>query len=645
MEQVKRGLSYVVYDYVGGPRRFTVPFPFLDKGHVYVYAGTDLETWRRVEWVWSGTNEVEVLEGQIVETELVLLVRQTPYENLEVTFRDGAVLPAADLNYVLKQLHYLLLEQYDGSGGTGVGGGISLPPVDSDFPEIGQLIDLVFQSETMQLLITRIDEIDLNAATLLESTLRENNLIDLQRKYEDRTTRAEHRLEVIEESDQNVALEITELQASFDTAQSTADARYIEINEALASESEARTFQVQDLHAQFNENAANVQTELVALAKKDEVIAQSVETLRGTVGDNSSAIQNLSQVKITAAQAEAIATTKLQSFSSTSFAQLEQRFQTFASDTEGTFGEWSASYTLRLNGGKIGGQPVIAGLGLGLNASGGSDLIVMADRMAFVHPNYTSGGALASLKYPFVVGQVGGQSTVGINGALMVDGTIQARAIKTNTLSALTANAGEINGGTFRTFQLDANGNIRNPSEFRVEITNDPNDPWPFWIGSGVKNANNAVISFGRDGTASFDGDVRAPNIRDQLQAIAPIAWVGSINPNGGVTMEVTRFTLPGPVRAGERHRPIVMASLNVQNVSSDNGVFRTITQRLAGSTWVTVHEGQLNQGGGMGINHALSFVLSPTDQTETYRICVVEVEHGERVRIQGINGFVIGVR
>ncbi|MCT6980884.1 hypothetical protein M1697_22660, partial [Salmonella enterica subsp. enterica serovar Oranienburg] len=91
-----------------------------------------------------------------------------------------------------------------------------------------------------------------------------------------------------------------------------------------------------------------------------------------------------------------------------------------------------------------------------------------------------------------------GLSTVGIQGQLLVDGTITADKIRVNTLSALTANMGEVNGGTFRTFQLDAWGNIINANEFRVEMTNNPGDAHPLWVGAGVKNWNNAVFAVDR---------------------------------------------------------------------------------------------------------------------------------------------------
>ena len=104
------------------------------------------------------------------------------------------------------------------------------------------------------------------------------------------------------------------------------------------------------------------------------------------------------------------------------FATIRQEFNVVAGQHSGMYGQWQANYSVKINAGTINGVPVVAGIALSANPQTGSDFIVTADRFAFVHPQYTSGGTLASIKYPFVIGTVGGQSTVGIQGALVVDG-------------------------------------------------------------------------------------------------------------------------------------------------------------------------------------------------------------------------------
>ncbi len=71
-----------------------------------------------------------------------------------------------------------------------------------------------------------------------------------------------------------------------------------------------------------------------------------------------------------------------------------------------------------------------------------SDFTVLVDKFA-VAQQATNG----SLRYPFVVGSVAGAATVGIDGTLVVDGSILARSINVDRLSAITARLGYVNAG------------------------------------------------------------------------------------------------------------------------------------------------------------------------------------------------------
>ncbi|MGJ7527104.1 phage tail tip fiber protein [Variovorax sp. GB1P17] len=98
------------------------------------------------------------------------------------------------------------------------------------------------------------------------------------------------------------------------------------------------------------------------------------------------------------------------------------------------------------------GLKVVAGnkvAGVLLNNDGQeSNFTVLVDRFAIAQQ--AAGGVT---KYPFVVGSVAGAPTVGIDGTLVVDGTILARAINVDRLSAITARLGYVNAG-----QIDISG-------------------------------------------------------------------------------------------------------------------------------------------------------------------------------------------
>ena len=77
-----------------------------------------------------------------------------------------------------------------------------------------------------------------------------------------------------------------------------------------------------------------------------------------------------------------------------------------------------------------------------------SNFTVLVDRFAVAQQ--TTDGVT---KYPFVVGSVAGTPTVGIDGTLVVDGSILARAIFVDRLSAITARLGYVTAG-----QIDITG-------------------------------------------------------------------------------------------------------------------------------------------------------------------------------------------
>lgn len=75
-------------------------------------------------------------------------------------------------------------------------------------------------------------------------------------------------------------------------------------------------------------------------------------------------------------------------------------------------------------------------------AATGSTFTVVADRFIVSLPTN-----LTTTIQAFIAGVVDGIPTVGINGQLVVDGTISARSLQVDELSAITANVGTVNAG------------------------------------------------------------------------------------------------------------------------------------------------------------------------------------------------------
>lgn len=160
---------------------------------------------------------------------------------------------------------------------------------------------------------------------------------------------------------------------------------------------------------------------------------------------------------------------------------------------------------------KVDAHGRVAGIGVAVTEEGESgpaegQVVIYADRFAVVRPD-GEGGVVT----PFVIGRVNGQNIVGINGRLVVDGSIHGRSIVAESiaadrlsvqeLSAIAATMGTVTGGTFRTAEGEA---------LRVEMTSE--GAYLLWAGEGSKSAENAKFYIDEDGNAVFAGELRAAN-------------------------------------------------------------------------------------------------------------------------------------
>lgn len=195
----------------------------------------------------------------------------------------------------------------------------------------------------------------------------------------------------------------------------------------------------------------------------------------------------------------------------------------------------------------VDGRVVGIGMAVVNGESGPSgDLVIYADRFAVVTPAADPG---ETPTVPFVVGNVNGVSTVGVNGQLVVDGSIYGYSIAADQitadhmsvlqLSAISADMGTVTAGTFRTAASPA---------YRVEVTSE--DAFPLWYGSGFKNVANArfyVDLFGNVGlnnatiqgsavigghlsgtTGDFNGTVYVQNLEgDVYDKVVQSIWDG----------------------------------------------------------------------------------------------------------------------
>lgn len=140
--------------------------------------------------------------------------------------------------------------------------------------------------------------------------------------------------------------------------------------------------------------SASISNEATARANQDTTLATQISTVSTTVGQNTASITQLTET------------------------------------TDGYAGKWSLSFNAN---NRVVGAVTLNG------TQTASEFAILADKFIVVHP--TANGTTLQA---FIIGLVNGVSTVGINGNLIVDGTIGARHIVADSITATQIAAGAI---------------------------------------------------------------------------------------------------------------------------------------------------------------------------------------------------------
>lgn len=138
---------------------------------------------------------------------------------------------------------------------------------------------------------------------------------------------------------------------------------------------------------------------------------------------------------------------------------LESSTSAAISGLDADIGAVSARWGVTISG----GNQVIGLVRLDGGASG-SAFTVVADKFIVAHP--TSSGTVIQA---FIIGNVAGTETVGINGNLVVDDTILARHLSVSTLSAISADVGTVTAGLIRNSADTVRFDLPNMRLYRVD--------------------------------------------------------------------------------------------------------------------------------------------------------------------------------
>jgi len=184
-----------------------------------------------------------------------------------------------------------------------------------------------------------------------------------------------------------------------------------------------------------------------------------------------------------------------------------------AADVSVESGIVRGEYNLRLdlNGYIVGfGLSAMANLGSAGDPYGAtSAFVIKAEKFAVVTPG-------KSPRVPFIVGTVDGVSTVGIDGQLVVDGTITANSIQAGSIGAKEINAFEVWAEMVNTDRIISNtfATSSYPDQ-RLLINGDGKfEQFPLWFGSGqvgdttIPGISEPSFFFEADGTLKLAGDL-----------------------------------------------------------------------------------------------------------------------------------------
>lgn len=314
-----------------------------------------------------------------------------------------------------------------------------------------------------------------------------------------------------------------------------------------------------------------------------------------------------------------------------------------------------SAWNVRINQSLGAGTPVIAGVGLGMQADlnnpqrgSVSNFIVMADRFSVIAP--PSAGSFdpvsgqldnSSVIVPFVIDTA--------RGNVVVNGNLLARSMASVDAYVGRLIATQMDPNTFQpvdptgarlVIPSSTNGfNIGGTSPFTGGTQR-----FLIWAGAGTMSHNNASFYVDTDGNAYFAGQVSADNIIGTFQNVGTVNWSGFANP--ATPAGLTQFSLPAPRRNGEFHTPVIMLAMNIQQVEAGNGVMEYGIDWLTPGGWVQIDGGTLNHGGGSGINHAISVIAPATNQPAVFNFRIGPGStNPHHLRVQGVRGFVMGVR
>lgn len=648
--------SYVEYPGNGSQTVFNVPFPYLSKEHVKVSIDGAI-----VPHSWDNDSTVR-LDFAAASGSIVRVQRETPLE-LQVDYRDGANLTAADLDKAYLQNLYINQEwqdRYDlltGKAKLRLAGENGLKVA-----EPGELVDAIIQevlnSELAHELNQRIADIDLNGEAILNQHSRIDQLqsqIDAlanidgtglstfilneqeERIAADEAFAADLALlgakspdgsawvlsedRVLLTSGESLANRFAQLQAEI--GQNSAD--ILNEQQVRATEVSALAEELHLLGAQNAAGSAFVLDQDSVLVDEETSLATRLSGLDARIGEAEAEIASEQNARVAADAALADDIQTLRAEVDGNYAAIQTKAEVSAVDNlESRTTDLEARYSVKvdLNG-------YVTGFGLAATENDGeptSEFIVKADRFLVVDPN----NGLATPTVPFAVA----------NGIVKMQNVVVENAVISNlSVSKLingTLNA-DMNVGTGRI--IWSNGTYMKVAGVGFGSANQ----FIEWFGPASSNLNNckesnAIYYLKTNGDAYFGGNLTAGTLHNAIQSTSLAsnaqAILGPYTSNGGPKQIVVSYSGGNP-NAGSGYSPM--------ETSSSYATVR-IERRIGTGSWTTlttrtftggVSSRYIDTGGEPGVHPywyresvggAYSFTDSVSPSSErSYRVTLID--------------------
>lgn len=203
---------------------------------------------------------------------------------------------------------------------------------------------------------------------------------------------------------------------------------------------------------QTYEAKAGIYTEQKVRLTATEALASQVTTLTASLGTTNANVTAEASARATGDSALASSITAVSAQTSGNTTSIATILT-----ADGTTSNWAV--TTNANG-QVTGMARLNG------SATGTEFVVVADKFIVAKP-----GAPGTTTTVFAAGTINGASGVGINGDVLIDGSILARHISVGTLSALAANLGTVTAGLIRNSADTIRFDLPNMKIYRVDGT------------------------------------------------------------------------------------------------------------------------------------------------------------------------------